>query len=110
MLPGAPGVIQELLTVAVMNIPSGAGETEEVATTESLAVPFLLSQSALVMVTTSGLPVTGGNVTGALTGFACGHKLLRKMGSCIGVPQGAGESCPTTGELVPGPFNGPEPQ
>ena len=93
-----------------MNMPSGAGETDEVATTLTLAMPALLSQVALMIFSVSGAPVTGGNTGGALTSLACGQSVERKIGFCIGAPQGAGVNWPTTGEAVPGPSSGPEPQ
>src|SRR5205085_10979540 len=69
-----------------------------------------LSQEDARMVSVSGAPITGGNVRAAPTAFTPAHRLEWKIGSSIGAAHGGGSSWPTTGEELPGPSTGPEPQ
>src|SRR6185369_9772044 len=75
VLPGMFAARLEFEKVATMNMPAGAGDFDDVATTLMMPRPALLFQTAVLIVTTSGWPVTLGQTRGAPTCLADGHSV-----------------------------------
>src|SRR6185369_915906 len=95
---GVFGSVAKAVSVTSVVLPSGA-----------------IAGVAVTPLTTAGSLVAGaggGTITpaAAATEASFGHRLAWNTGSAIGSAQGAGTSCPTLGEAVPGPSSGPEPQ